>query len=136
MAFLDSLLAPGSPGMGAGGGSEWRECDDRPASGKERSGPDAPAERSTDNARLLWDRNASAVLGLNGPASMQEVRAAFRRLAREHHPDHSGSETEAFIRIREAYETLITRSFVLSEDRGCEGVRKDPHSRAQSDTHC
>lgn len=95
-----------------------------------------PAGRSVDHARLLWDPDASAVLGLNRPASLPEVRAAFRRLAREHHPDQSGCETDAFIRIRGAYETLITRNSVRSEARGCEGARRDPRSPAQSDTHC
>lgn len=149
MAFLDSLLPPGSPGVrarvggaaaGVGGvagrGREQRESADRPGSGEGEYKPHAPADRTAENALLLWDGYASVVLGLNGPASLQEVRAAFRRLAREHHPDQSGSETEAFIRIREAYETLVTRSSVLSEGPGCEDARKDPRSRAQSDTHC
>lgn len=45
------------------------------------------------------------VLGVPPEADQATVRSAYRRLLKEHHPDHGGS-TERFIRVREAYEAL------------------------------
>ena len=39
-------------------------------------------------------------------ASADDVRAAYRRLAREHHPDRAGADGEAMARINKAYEVL------------------------------
>jgi len=36
-----------------------------------------------------------AVLGINGTASLDEIKAAFRRLASERHPDRAGGSTAA-----------------------------------------
>ncbi len=50
-----------------------------------------------------------ACLGLNRAASAQAIRQAFRRLAREYHPDLRPGDSEAerrFIQISEAYEVL------------------------------
>jgi len=47
------------------------------------------------------------ILGVGRRASRDAVRAAFRELARLHHPDHSGPGGEATFRdIAEAYEVL------------------------------
>ncbi len=45
------------------------------------------------------------VLGIKRGASAEEVKKAFRRLARKHHPDAGGDE-ERFKEINEAYEVL------------------------------
>jgi hypothetical protein len=45
-----------------------------------------------------WD-----VLGVRPDASPEEIDAAYRRLARQHHPDAGGSH-EAFLRLAEAYQ--------------------------------
>jgi len=45
------------------------------------------------------------VLGVKKDASADEIKKAFRRLARKHHPDTGGSE-ERFKEINEAYEVL------------------------------
>ncbi len=46
------------------------------------------------------------ILGVERDASQEDIKRAFRRLAREHHPDtHRGSE-EKFKEINEAYEVL------------------------------
>ena len=44
-------------------------------------------------------------LGIKKDASADEVKKAFRRLARKHHPDAGGDE-EKFKEINEAYEVL------------------------------
>jgi len=45
------------------------------------------------------------ILGIKKNASSDEVKKAFRRLARKHHPD-AGGEEEKFKQINEAYEVL------------------------------
>nr|BAJ95674.1 predicted protein [Hordeum vulgare subsp. vulgare]BAK03186.1 predicted protein [Hordeum vulgare subsp. vulgare] len=47
------------------------------------------------------------VLGLGAGASRGEIKAAYRRLAREVHPDAvGGGDDEGFIRLHAAYATL------------------------------
>ena len=46
------------------------------------------------------------VLGVGGGASRCEIKAAYRRLAREMHPDAGGRGDEGFIRLHAAYATL------------------------------
>ena len=45
------------------------------------------------------------VLGLTKDASPEEIKKAYRKLAREHHPD-KGGDAEKFKKVQEAYETL------------------------------
>lgn len=50
-----------------------------------------------------------AVLGLSRDATMRQVKAAYRKLAKLHHPDANPGDAEAAARFRaitEAYETL------------------------------
>lgn len=49
------------------------------------------------------------VLGVRRRATEAEIKAAFRALAREHHPDAGGS-SDQFLLIKEAYETLSDAS--------------------------
>ncbi len=53
--------------------------------------------------------NLYAMLGLNRTASQNEIKSAYRRLARKYHPDVNSDPTAAsnFARISEAYQTLI-----------------------------
>ena len=46
------------------------------------------------------------VLGVSKNASEQEIKKAFRKLARTHHPD-SGGSPEAFRKIVEAKDNLL-----------------------------
>jgi molecular chaperone DnaJ len=50
-------------------------------------------------------RNYYDILGVPKSATADEVKKAFRRLARKHHPDAGGSE-EKFKELNEAYEVL------------------------------
>lgn len=47
-----------------------------------------------------------SLLQVQWPCSEEEIKAAWRRLALEHHPDRGGSQSE-FIRIKTAYEAAI-----------------------------
>lgn len=80
---------------------DWREFD----------------QSSSDSVQQLlesfWQRyfaddqqlDALAVLGLGDDCSWQQIRASYRRLAAQHHPDRGG-DSEQFRRVREAYELL------------------------------
>lgn len=47
-----------------------------------------------------------AILGISSGASSDEVRAAYRRLAKEFHPDHFAGGSGPFKEIQEAYAVL------------------------------
>ncbi|MDQ4006044.1 MAG: J domain-containing protein, partial [Actinomycetota bacterium] len=58
---------------------------------------------------MAQQRNLYEVLGVSRDATQDEIRKAFRRLAREHHPDVNRNDPEAELRFKEAnlaYETL------------------------------
>lgn len=53
--------------------------------------------------------NHYALLGLDRECSAEQIRAAYRILAKRHHPDRNGSSPESVVRTQElnhAYETL------------------------------
>ncbi|CAO2207522.1 unnamed protein product [Urochloa humidicola] len=70
--------------------------------------PPAPAPAASSTT--LYE-----VLGLRAGATVREIKAAYRRLARERHPDVAGAAAE-FVRLHDAYATL-----------------SDPDSRARYD---
>jgi molecular chaperone DnaJ len=47
-----------------------------------------------------------AILGILADATADEVRSAYRRLAKEFHPDHYAGGSERFQDIQEAYSML------------------------------
>ena len=47
-----------------------------------------------------------AILGISPNASADEIRSAYRRLAKEYHPDHYAGGSEKFQDIQEAYAVL------------------------------
>jgi len=47
-----------------------------------------------------------AILGISSDASVDEIRSAYRRLAKEFHPDHFAGDSETFREIQEAYSVL------------------------------
>lgn len=68
-----------------------------------------------ENPRKRWHRDLMektdpyVVLGVRRSASQQEIKSAFRNLARCHHPDVTGNayaSTMRFVEIAEAYEVL------------------------------
>ena len=62
-----------------------------------------------DGTRSRDEMRALSVLGLDGDVEYREVRTAYRRLAKEHHPDLKQGDKEAEKRFREiqaAYDVL------------------------------
>ena len=51
-------------------------------------------------------KNYYVILGVTSDASVDEIKAAFRRRALELHPDTSGLESQPFLEIQEAYGVL------------------------------
>jgi curved DNA-binding protein CbpA len=51
-------------------------------------------------------RDYYADLGIPTSATAKDIRFAYYRLARTHHPDRPGGETSEFRRVQEAYEFL------------------------------
>ena len=49
-----------------------------------------------------------ALLGVTATASLDDVKAAFRRMALAHHPDRGGT-SDAFIRVKRAYDAIVKR---------------------------
>jgi DnaJ family protein B protein 4 len=50
------------------------------------------------------------VLGVAPDATLDEARAAFRRLAMKHHPDRPGGDAETFTALRAAFENFERRA--------------------------
>ena len=53
----------------------------------------------------MFESDALRTLGLRKGATAEEIKKAYKRLAREHHPDKGGDSNE-FIKIHDAYESL------------------------------
>jgi len=92
-----SFFFQGMPGMsGMGGGFPGMPTGDED--------DDNSQQQSTDNERYY------EVLGLKKGASMEEIKQAFRKLARQYHPDRHPNEKEKFhqkfTELQEAYEVL------------------------------
>lgn len=51
-------------------------------------------------------KNYYVILGVTSHATDDDVRAAYRRLAKEFHPDHHSGGLRAFLDIQEAYSVL------------------------------
>ena len=71
----------------------------------------------------MADREPHEVLGVARDASEDEVRAAYREMVKEHHPDVSDAEDaeERFVKIRDAYEVMRERA----EENGTEKKEVD-----------
>jgi len=50
--------------------------------------------------------NYYSVLGVPKNATDKDIKTAYRRLAKEHHPDRTGGDDSKFKQINEAYDTL------------------------------
>jgi hypothetical protein len=77
--------------------------------------------RSTSSAAISSEKRYYQTLGLNPGASSEEIKEAFRRLAKQYHPDLAQTQEERtrreeqFKRINEAYEYLKRKPVSESE---------------------
>ncbi|CAO2190386.1 unnamed protein product [Urochloa humidicola] len=89
----------------------------------------APAALSTTTPTLY------EVLGLRAGATVREIKAAYRRLARERHPDVAGAAPGAaaeFVRLHDAYATLSDPDSRARYDRGAVAVaQRSPPPRTR-----
>jgi curved DNA-binding protein CbpA len=67
-----------------------------------------PSKPATAAPRARQPEGPHAILGITAAATDEEVKAAFRRGALEHHPD-LGGDAAAFIKVREAYAKIMKR---------------------------
>lgn len=66
----------------------------------------APFDYGARYRRAVPTPDCLIVLGLETPATVDDVRRAYRQLAKEHHPDTGGDEA-TFVRIHTAYEEAV-----------------------------
>lgn len=78
-----------------------------------------------------------ATLGLRPGASPAQIKAAYRRRAREVHPDHNAApDAEArFIELRQAYEALCRLSGLAAEAESWDGDAPINDSDAEAAAH-
>ena len=60
-----------------------------------------------------------AVLGIDPEASDEAIRGAFRRRAKEVHPDSTSGNATSFILLKRAYDTLIDPEHRAAYDAAC-----------------
>ena len=63
---------------------------------------------STGAAERTRPIDPYALLGVPATASFADVKAAFRKKALEHHPDHGG-EVDAFIALKRAFDSITRK---------------------------
>ncbi len=62
--------------------------------------------------------NYYATLGVMPQASLDEIKASYRQLAKRYHPDMRGGNAQTFARVRTAYEVLSEPETRAAFDRG------------------
>ena len=58
------------------------------------------------NATFNPEKNYYASLGLSEEADSEEIKRAYRNLARRYHPDSGNGDVDSFLQVQEAYEVL------------------------------
>jgi curved DNA-binding protein len=75
------------------------------------------------------------ILGVSRQATPQEIKAAYRKLAMEHHPDRGGDES-TFQKINQAYDTLSDNNKRgMYDDQMNPRMNGSPHQRSFEDIH-
>ncbi len=104
-------------GLGDEAAQARAEAEARAANGYRRASHWAWTEDGEDGLTRA-ERDALAVLELDSAASGADIKAAFRRLAKQYHPDMAGPDAEAATRfqaVSAAYEILSRR---VTNDKG------------------
>lgn len=73
--------------------------------------------------------NNYEILGLKKGATLKEIKAKFRELAKKHHPDKGGNQA-TFVKINNAYEALL-KGDSGEVDYGLGGQKQRPYQRQQ-----
>lgn len=60
----------------------------------------------TESAQTEHTKSHYDTLGIGRTATAAEIKLRYRELAKMHHPDRTGTESEDLVRINEAYEVL------------------------------
>ena len=60
-------------------------------------------------------KDAFTTLGVRRSASDKEIKAAYRKLSLQYHPDKSPNTQDKFIEISEAYEQIGRHAFLYQE---------------------
>lgn len=77
----------------------------------------------------MAERSPYEVLGVAPEASLEDIRVAYRRLAKRHHPDRNGGDKEAELRFKEisaAHELLSHPPARARFDHGGDSAPSDP----------
>jgi curved DNA-binding protein CbpA len=98
------------------------------------------SERTRTSLKPL--RNPYEVLGVSPAASETELRAAYRKLVRRHHPDHNDGSPEsawnfeqvheAYARVREMRAASAIRTAVSAAGAGASGARAADEASGES----
>lgn len=74
-------------------------------------------------------KNYYLILGISEEATLGDIKSAYRRLAKEFHPDLSGRDSSHFTDIQEAYSVLSDNERRRCYDRSLERLRdyRPPH---------
>jgi hypothetical protein len=70
--------------------------------------PKAAARPTTTSTERPRPADPYVLLGVAATATLDEVKAAFRKKALEHHPDHGGTPA-AFMAVKRAYDSVVKR---------------------------
>ena len=111
-------FADGAPSAGFSGRASSDHVEDAADAADAHSPRQRREARATPRRFTISRREALRLLGLEWQASAEDVRQAYRKLARENHPDQfvvKGEEAVAaatvrFRQIKEAYELLETEA--------------------------
>jgi curved DNA-binding protein CbpA len=82
-----------------------------------------------DPGRLI---NYYEILGLSSGAGIVEIKAAFRQLAKQYHPDVNPNGKEHFTKILKAYETLSDPSLKSAYDYKLNYSQSQPQQKTNS----